>query len=423
VPTRVLPFRRPPARPDVVPAAGDPAGPPAAPRRPWARWAAWNGAVWLALVLVYTAQGAVMDGRPAAQVFVGCLAGFFPCMLFGPVITAVALRWRFAEGERGRAALAHLGALLLFLVGGGAAMGLAEHLLPWAAASRVGPLAAAAGAVRRYAAVDVLLYTLIAAGALAAAYARESRERAVAAAQLQAQLAEARLHALAAQLHPHMLFNALHAISALVRPDPRRAEQLIARLSDLLRHALETGGSAETSLDEELGFVAKYLDIQQARYGDRLAVRYDVAPEARGARVPRLVLQPLVENAVQHGIARRAAGGTVTVAARVRGAELELLVRDDGAGLPAAAPAGPAPPGGAGAAPARAGVGLAITRARLRQLYGDAQALTVVPAPPRGTLSTVRLPLRPAAPGGAAPGAAPLGAEGPGRGASASGAR
>jgi LytS/YehU family sensor histidine kinase len=265
-------------------------------------------------------------------------------------------------------------------------MGALEWSLPWVPHG-AGVAAAMRGAVGRYAAIDVILYVATAAAALALAYGRESRERELRAARLQTQLAEAQLHALGAQLQPHFLFNTLNAISALVRHEPKRAEQLIARLSELLREMLDNGDRAEVTLGEELAFLEKYVDIQEARFGPRLRVAFEVAPAALDARVPRLVLQPLVENAIRHGVSRRTGGGTVTVTASCcgegtdgAGGRLTLTVRDDGVGLAAAG--------------APDGVGLRTTRARLRQLYGDAQEFTIAPADGGGTVCVVRIPCR-----------------------------
>jgi LytS/YehU family sensor histidine kinase len=214
---------------------------------------------------------------------------------------------------------------------------------------------------------------------LSLAYGRESRIRALRAARLQTQLAEAQLHALGAQLQPHFLFNTLHMISALVRHDPKRAEQLIARLSDLLREMLDNGERVEVSLAEELAFLEKYIEIQEARFGPRLQVHFEIAPSVRSARVPRLVLQPLLENAIRHGIARRSEPGTVVIGAAIADGLLVMTVRDDGVGVPQSGPA-------------REGVGLSSTRARLLQLYGSASRFTIAPADGGGTLCTIHIP-------------------------------
>ncbi|NOK18186.1 sensor histidine kinase [Corallococcus carmarthensis] len=200
------------------------------------------------------------------------------------------------------------------------------------------------------------------------------------------QLARAQLHVLKAQLHPHFLFNTLNSISALVHRDPQGSERMIARLSDLLRGTLEAAGTEEVPLQEELRSLQPYLDIQGVRFADRLTVKQDIAKDALGAHVPHLVLQPLVENAIQHGIAPGSEPGTVTLVARREGPELHLEVRDDGIGLkesPADVSRG-----------ARGGRGLRITRERLVQLYGGAHRLELRDAVGGGTTVALAIPFR-----------------------------
>lgn len=213
--------------------------------------------------------------------------------------------------------------------------------------------------------------------------ATAERERAVEAAALRAGLAEAELRALRSQLEPHFLFNALNGISALVGQDPERARRMLVRLSELLRLALERRDAALAPLARDLEFAARYLELQQLRFGDRLVVRLDADAEARRAEVPALLLQPLVENAIRHGIQRRAAAGLVEVAAWREGDELVLRVRDDGPGPGA----GPSPE-------ANTGLGLSATRERLATRYGERARVELRDAPGGGAEATVRLPYR-----------------------------
>ena len=201
------------------------------------------------------------------------------------------------------------------------------------------------------------------------------------AAQLQAQLADARLGALRAQLDPHFLFNTLNAVSALVERDPRGVRRMLSRLGELLRHTLEEGAS-EVTLQRELDLLERYLDIMRVRFGSRLDVSVDVAPGLRNALVPNLLLQPLVENAIKHAIAPNPEGGRITIAASREGERLVIRVRDDGPG-----------PDGAIVQPG-AGVGLANTRARLAEMYGAAQHLTLTTGlgGSAGTVAEVSLP-------------------------------
>jgi signal transduction histidine kinase len=352
------------------------------PRLAW--WLALDVAVWSAVALLYAVQSAARAGTAGdgalMRITVSSLVSFAPCVPLTPLVALLARRFRFGEREWRRSTLAHLGGLAAFLVVAGPMMVAVELMLPWKQAAHQG--AAIRMGVLYFLAPDTLIYVLIVAGVQVAAYARETRERAVAEARLRAELADARLHALSAQLQPHFLFNTLHAISALVRDEPKRAEALLARLSDLLRHALRATSSTDSSLGEELAFLEKYVDIQEARFGPRLQVTFDIAPGVLDLPVPCLLLQPLVENAIQHGIAHRR--GRVEIAAYRVGARLSLSVRDDGVGFPADRPL-------------REGIGLTATRARLRQYYGDDFGFSLENSPDGGVVCVISVPLRPRA--------------------------
>ncbi|HEX8696161.1 MAG TPA: histidine kinase [Longimicrobium sp.] len=216
-------------------------------------------------------------------------------------------------------------------------------------------------------------------------YFRRLRERELAAARLEGELSRARLRALKAHLQPHFLFNALNTVASLVRRDPEAAEEMIGDLSDLLRASLAHEHTQEVTLREELATLEPYLRIQQARFGERLEVVRRVEASALDARVPHLVLQPLVENAMRHGVARRPGRGRVEVCVGREGGVLRLRVADNGPGFPLAY---------------REGVGLGSTRARLRHLYGG-ERLTIRPAPGGGAVVELELPFRR---GGGAPG-------------------
>jgi two-component sensor histidine kinase len=201
-------------------------------------------------------------------------------------------------------------------------------------------------------------------------------------AQLEAQLATARLQNLKMQLQPHFLFNTLHVIAGLVREGNRgMAVDAIAHLSDLLRQALRRDDRQEVTVEEELEFLDAYLEIQRIRFGDRLTVRIDAPAETRDALVPHLLFQPLVENAVRHGIAKRMTRGVVSVRLSRDEARLLLEVSDDGAGFRANAFA-------------NGGVGLRNTMARLRQLYGDQHSFEIAPGPQGGTSVRIGVPFR-----------------------------
>ena len=204
-------------------------------------------------------------------------------------------------------------------------------------------------------------------------------------------LAEAQVQALRAQISPHFLFNALTAIASFVRTDPERARELLLDFADFTRYSSRTHGEF-TTVAEELRSIDRYLQLEKARFGDRLQVVLRIAPEVLPVAVPYLCLQPLVENAVQHGLEPGAGGGTVTVVAEDDGAECRISVEDDGAGSDPehvrAVLAGTAGPDAAG----HQSIGLGNVDARLRAVYGDDHGLVVETAPGAGTKVTVRVP-------------------------------
>ncbi|MGH9384507.1 MAG: sensor histidine kinase [Vicinamibacterales bacterium] len=212
-------------------------------------------------------------------------------------------------------------------------------------------------------------------------YYRQARAREVRAARLETRLIEAQLQALQRQLHPHFLFNTLHAISTLVHRDPEKADAMIERLSDLLRVTLSKVGVQEVTLAEEFEYLRAYLDIEQVHFGDRLEIEYGIDVAALDARVPTLVLQPLAENAVRHGLEPHAGRAVLTIEARREGHRLRLRVRDTGKGL--------------AGKPARLdGVGLSNTRARIERLYGAEAGLELREHPAGGVVVDLALPLR-----------------------------
>lgn len=210
-------------------------------------------------------------------------------------------------------------------------------------------------------------------------YYGKYRDGELRAARLETGLARARLQLLKTQLQPHFLFNTLNAISALVHVDVEAADRMLARLGDLLRLALEDFGVQEAPLARELEAARSYLEIEQARLGPRLQVEWDIASNLGDALVPTFLLQPLIENAVHHGIAPRTEPGRIDIRIRRHDAELHLEVRDDGPGLTVGAIT-------------KGGVGLANTRARLLHLYGTAQRLDLSNGRQNGCVARVILP-------------------------------
>jgi two-component system, LytTR family, sensor kinase len=312
-------------------------------------------------------------------------------MLLVPIVIALGRRFRFDGGRWRTSTVAHLTLSVLLSVGHIAAFGVAYF---WA----VGPtrtLGATVGSVisifmTRYLATDMLIYG----GALGVYYAFEyfARYRRLAleaahaesrAARLQLNLAEARIHALRMELNPHFLFNALNAVAGLVRKRQHDAAiDMLARLGDLFRTTLDREMPAEVALAEELAYLERFVEIELVRFGDRLRVTWDVDAEVQRAFVPPLILQPLVENALRHGVGRRPGPAQLTIGARRTGLHLELTVRDSGEGLTSTDGRGP-----------REGIGLSNTRARLAELYGpEAASVDVADVRGGGVCARVLIP-------------------------------
>jgi sensor histidine kinase YesM len=227
----------------------------------------------------------------------------------------------------------------------------------------------------------ILLYWMILVLDYAFDYYRKYREKELKASQLQVQLAQAQLQSLRMQLHPHFLFNTLNAISVLIQKNPESARQTLGRLSDLLRLTLDYAADQLVPLSTELEFLDRYLKIEQTRFEDRLAVEMHIDPEVLNARVPNLILQPLVENAIKHGVNQQIGPAVIGISAHRLNGELRLEVRDNGKGLVQE-----------GRDRGREGIGLSNTRARLQQLYGNHQRLEVVEAAQGGVIATVDIP-------------------------------
>ena len=232
--------------------------------------------------------------------------------------------------------------------------------------------------IRRFRFVNQLIVFF---AVLAAGYAREyflrDQERQRESIALHAQLAEARLDALRAQINPHFLFNTLNTIAALVERDPGGVRRMIARLGDLLRYTIDSRGAATVPLRQELGFLQHYIDIMEIRFQGRLRTELKIDPDTLDVEVPSLILQPIVENALEHGASRAVGEARVEISGRRNRDDLILIVRDNGPGVREEA----------------AGVGLTNTRERLEHLYGDAASLTLESAPGGGAIATIVIPL------------------------------
>jgi signal transduction histidine kinase len=362
------------------------------------RWAA----IWGAVCLVFVSQNAlrfIMRGQPVDWFSALWLEVLYwvPWLALTPALLAAARRWPLGSGAPRGHITWHLGAMVAISI----IQVVAADALQYAASVAHGMFTAPDRMERMLTAYGrsfpALMITAwwkywVFMGLYSAFdYHRRFREREVAAARLETQLATAQLQALRMQLHPHFLFNALHSAAMLTMIDPERAHRVLVQLSALLRTTLDRSWSAEVPLAEELDFLDRYLAIERVRFQDRLKVAIEADDDALGCVVPNLILQPLVENAVRHGIARRIDAGSLTIRGSRQNGSLVLEVQDDGPGLPA---------GWALDAPNRGGVGLANVRARLERMYGESGRLELMaPAgadgrPMHGLLARVTIPHR-----------------------------
>ncbi|HET9333645.1 MAG TPA: histidine kinase [Gemmatimonadota bacterium] len=340
---------------------------------------------WFAVVALLAGQrvgywGSI--GRPiewtivAIEMTVGLSWG-----LMLPAIVLVSLRWPL--GRRPGAGSIHVGLwatamaaeALVYVTVDGTLL----HAIRWAPVAGLGFVDRVRNTMNGHYVSSIQFFGVIVGVTQAYVWHRLFEDRQLRAARLEAELARSQLQILRSELHPHFLFNALHAISTLMQRDVAAAETMLARLGDLLRTSLANGAAHEVSLGEELEFLERYLDIERTRFGERLAVSVDAAPDTLEGCVPRLLLQPLVENAITHGIAPRRGPGAVVVRARRRGGTLRIVVADDGLGA-------------AALSRETSGIGLANTRRRLEGLYGREHRFQAAPAPGGGFRVSLQLP-------------------------------
>jgi two-component system, LytTR family, sensor kinase len=349
-----------------------------------ARWRFLAGALFWTGVGVAFALPRIDDASDWRAPLAASLASWWAWGLLTLPIIALDRRLPFAHAQAGARAAAQcvlglaFGVVHLYLK---AVLAVSLGLGAWSGLAAIRLLTRASGENLLW---SMLVYALI----VGAWWAYGSRQRYAAAevriARMERSYTEARLNALRMQLDPHFLFNTLNAISAQVQADPHLARQMIEQLGDLLRLSLDSKSRDEVALVDELAFLDLYLSIQRIRFGERLRIVREIAPEVRHAAVPSLLLQPLVENAIRHGLSRRAGGGTITISARCSDAVLELTVADDGAGLPANGSAAGAP-----------GLGLRLTRERIAGFHPPGTtALRVDDRPGGGVEVALRLPLR-----------------------------
>jgi two-component system, LytTR family, sensor kinase len=351
--------------------------------RKWLHRCVLAAVVWTAIGLVF-ALPALTAGRNWHKSLLGSLAQWWSWGLLAPLIVAVDQRLPFSSKQLMRRVVAQLllspvfTAAYIYLF---AAVLAAMRLEPW---SQLLDGKLLMTALRGMFLWSVLVYCLIVGVWQAYLYHQRYLSGELRMERLERSFSEARLNALRMQLDPHFLFNALNTISAQVEREPRLARQMIEHLGDLLRLSLENKDRHEVPLMEEMDFLEHYLAIQRIRFGDRLRFETDLAPEVKYALVPCLVVQPLMENAIRHGISSRSTGGTVVVSAQPVEEQLEIRVSDDGVGLP---------PGWT--LESGAGLGLSVTRERIGGLHPNgASGFVVRRRRNGGTEAVIRLPLR-----------------------------
>ena len=298
--------------------------------------------------------------------------------LLAPLVMRIAQRFPLRGREVNRNLAVHMAAMIAFVLVHVTLLALVTMLLGpgMAFASLPGVLGRL---LLSWTVFDAIIYCALVTVNHAVIYYRVSKDRALRASQLEASLAQAQLQMLRMQLQPHFLFNTLHSISALMHKDVRRADSMVAALSDLLRMSLQNIGAQEVPLQSELDFLQRYVEIMRLRFGDRLRVSIDIDPETRDARVPNLFFQPLVENSFRHGFGDLGQG-SITITILRDGDMLRCDVVDDGRGLRSGH---------------KEGVGLATTRQRLAHLYGDNFVFSMRGAPNEGVHVTVVIPFNP----------------------------
>lgn len=360
--------------------------------RNWRLWAIIFGG-WTLFACLFSLQAIIYSAYFAKTVeHWKILLNWFSCAyiwaLLTPAVIRLARRFPLEKGFVGRNLAIHLSASLLICVFQLAIYVFVRNLLPLGFAESMGFWRAFQNLLITTSHENLLLYWAVVGLAQAAEYYRRFRERErraaqleIAAAQLESQLAQAQLDALKMQLQPHFLFNTLNTISVLMREDIDAANRTLIRLSELLRLTLKNTGTHEVALRQELEFLRSYLEIEQTRFQDRLKINIKTDAETLDARVPNLILQPLVENAIRHAVAPRAAQSCIEISSERCNGYLKLSVRDDGAGIGATKTASN-------------GIGLANTHARLEKLYGSAQSLEISSPENGGFEISITIPFR-----------------------------
>jgi two-component system, LytTR family, sensor kinase len=348
--------------------------------RQWLKWPL-GLAFWTLIGLSFAFQFYISSAKAGLdvswkQAVSYALGDWYVFALLSIPVIWLAGRFQFGAGERAKSLVVHLPCSVIFSL---AYMVLRAWIGTWQSeasfAEAFQPLL-----VKTWH-FNLLIYWVIVTVSFAFDYYGKFRERELRTAELEKSLAQAKLQALQMQLNPHFLFNSLHSISSLMHQDVEAADRMIVRLSDLLRAALDNSDTQEVTLGKELEFLKRYLEIEQIRFGKRLTVQMDIARDTLDAQVPNLILQPLVENAIRHGIEPHAKPGRIELRSKREADVLTLEVCDNGAGMP----------------PNHAvieNVGLSNTRARLEALHADAHKLELLTAPGSGVLVRMTIPFR-----------------------------
>jgi two-component system LytT family sensor kinase len=350
--------------------------------------------LWGALVLLFAAPLA-LTGPIAWRQAVSFGASFWALWLvIGPAVAWLSFRFPIERRKLFRNVGLHLLACLLIVGASKAIFRALDRFSPSLAVSETPKRLPASrthmpsprGSFRPFlalrAGLDVLVYWSLVGACQAIRNFRSSQERERRAAELEASLTSAKLQALRMQINPHFLFNTLNSIAALVYVNQRAADEMLGDLSELLRRSLDSMAEQEIPLAQELEFIGTYISIEQRRFGERLRVEQSVPDELLKALVPALILQPLVENAIRHGVEPQRSPGLISIEAKREDKHLRLIVRDNGNGLP----------GADSNNSARRGIGLANTQARLQGLYGRDQSFLFGKAEPQGCQVDIRLP-------------------------------
>jgi sensor histidine kinase YesM len=314
------------------------------------------------------------------------LLAWYVWVCFSPLILLLERRFPLEGSGWWRSLLIHLTAALFFAaIHVGAETSLKMSIRPFDDWSDIRPFELQyLSGLRNFFLFDVLVYWAILGFGHAVDYQKKYRDRESLAVQLKARLAQAQLESLKMQLQPHFLFNTLHSIAGLVRNNESKpAVNMIVGLSELLRHALENADEQQVPLRDEIKFIEAYLKIQQQRFSDTLKVHMEVSPETLNAMVPNLILQPLVENAIRHGVAADDMAGKIVIETFTDDEMLHIRVCDDGPGLQAG-----------WRLEENAGIGLTNTRERLKHLYGSASRFELRNGESRGLIATITIPLR-----------------------------